>query len=147
MQHDNVKTTTLCPSSRPELPNSVIFGVISGTVEKPNVNYLKKTQPVTEKLLKLASPVTPAEVFRTASSCATNKCQHFDGNNCRLAQRVVEKLPITAEKLPPCAIRKDCRWFQQEGKAACLRCPQIITDNYHASELVREVSMPTTIGE
>ena len=97
-------------------------------------------------MIALAAPVTPAEVFRSATSCATSKCQHFDGSNCRLAQRVVEQLPVVEQHLPPCAIRRDCRWFQQEGKAACFRCPQIITDNYNASELVREVSMPTAIG-
>jgi hypothetical protein len=42
--------------------------------------------------------------------------------------RVVEKLPAVAEDLPPCSIRRNCRWWQQEGKAACQRCPQIITD-------------------
>lgn len=146
MEHDNSNKTTLCPSSRPELPGSVVFGVISGTVDQPRVAYLKNPQPVTEELIALAEPVTPAEVFRTASACATHQCQHFDGSNCRLAQRVVQQLPIAETQLPPCAIRKDCRWFQQEGKAACMRCPQIITDNYNASELVREVSIPTTLG-
>ncbi|GBF80660.1 nitrogen fixation protein [Aphanothece sacrum] len=148
MKSHDANQVTLCPSSnRPELPNSIVFGIIGGTVENPRVTYLKKPQPVTDELMALAAPVTPAEVFRTATTCATNKCLHFDGSNCRLAQRVVEQFPIVEEKLPSCAIRKDCRWFQQEGKAACMRCPQIITDNYNASELIRQVSMPTTIGE
>lgn len=147
MKHNQSSEQTLCPSSRPELPESVAFGVVSGTVHEPHVTYLKKPQPITEELIALTAPVTPAEVFRTASPCATNKCQHFDGNDCRLAQRVVEQLPVVEDKLPACSIRRDCRWFQQEGKAACMRCPQVITDNYNASELVRQVSMPTAIGE
>ncbi|MDJ0845905.1 nitrogen fixation protein [Crocosphaera sp.] len=148
MDKSNNQKTTLCPSSnRPDLPNSIVFGIINGTVDKPHVTYLKKPQPVTEELMALAAPVTPAEVFRTATTCATNKCLHFDGNNCRLAQRVVDQFPVVEDKLPACSIRRDCRWFQQEGKAACMRCPQVITDNYNASELVRQVSMPTAIGE
>jgi len=29
--------------------------------------------------------------------------------------------------LPACLIRATCRWYQQEGKAACHRCPQVVT--------------------
>ncbi|WP_256973461.1 hypothetical protein [Nostoc sp. T09] len=34
-------------------------------------------------------------------------------------QRIVEDLPGVVQ------IRSSCRWWQQEGKAACMRCPQI----------------------
>ncbi|MBG1267514.1 nitrogen fixation protein [Nostoc sp. WHI] len=134
--------TTLCPSARPESVDSVVFGVIGGTVTKPHVAYLKHPQPVTDELIAKASPITPAEIFRTAAPCATKACQHFDGQDCRLATRIVEKLPVVAEELPPCSIRRDCRWWQQEGKAACMRCPQVITDNYNPSELAIKVATP-----
>ncbi len=148
MENSNTDKLTLCPSSnRTDLPNSVVFGIINGTVENPRVTYLKKAQPLTDELIALAAPVTPAEVFRTATTCVANKCIHFDGTNCRLAERVVEKMPVVEQQLPACSIRKDCRWFQQEGKAACMRCPQVITDNYNASELIREVSMGKTVEE
>lgn len=136
------KSIPLCPSSRPEAEDSTIFGVVNGSVEHPSVTYLKSTIPVTEEVLKLAEPVTPTEVFRIASPCATSGCLHFDGQNCKLAQRVAEQLPTVAETLPPCAIRQNCRWFLQEGKAACFRCPQVITDNYNLSEIGRQVAMP-----
>lgn len=135
--------TTLCPSARPEWHGSIVFGVIGGTVVEPRVAYLNQSQPVTEELLAKAKPVTPTEVFRTAAPCATKSCQHFDGKDCRLAMRVVEKLPTVVEELPPCSIRRDCQWWQQEGKAACMRCPQVITDNYKASRLIVEVASPT----
>ncbi|MCC5660980.1 nitrogen fixation protein [Nostoc sp. XA010] len=134
--------TTLCPSARPESVDSVVFGVVGGTVAEPRVAYLKKPQPITDELIAKASPITPAEIFRTAAPCATKGCQHFDGQDCRLAMRIVEKLPPVAEELPPCSIRRDCRWWQQEGKAACMRCPQVITDNYNASELAVKVATP-----
>ncbi|MEH2319607.1 nitrogen fixation protein [Nostoc sp.] len=133
---------TLCPSARPESVDSVVFGVVGGTVTQPRIAYLKKPQPITDELIAKASPITPAEIFRTAAVCATKGCQHFDGQDCRLAMRIVEKLPVVAEELPPCSIRRDCRWWQQEGKAACMRCPQVITDNYNASELAVEVAKP-----
>ncbi len=132
----------LCPSARPEWDNSVVFGVIRGTIDQPNVTYLKEAQPVTEELLELAKPVTPTEVFRTAASCAKSQCQHFDGADCTLAQRIVDKLPVVEENLPPCTIRKNCRWWLQEGKSACYRCPQVITDNYAPTELISEVAEP-----
>ncbi|MGI2904385.1 nitrogen fixation protein [Tolypothrix sp. VBCCA 56010] len=144
MQDIFVNKTTLCPSARPEPADSVIFGVIGGTGAEPRVAYLKQPQPVTEELIAKANPVTPAEIFRTAASCAESGCQHFDGKDCRLAMRIVEKLPAVVEELPPCSIRRDCRWWKQEGKAACMRCPQVITDNYNPSEIMRNVATPTT---
>ena len=42
--------------------------------------------------------------------------------------RIVEKMPAVTEKLPPCSIRRDCRWWKQEGKATCMHCPQVITE-------------------
>jgi hypothetical protein len=135
--------TTLCPSARPEPGESLVFGVIGGTVTEPRVAYLKQPQTMTEELIAKVSPATPAEVFRTASTCATNNCQHFDGKDCGLATRIVAQFPIALEELPPCSIRRDCRWWQQEGKAACMRCPQVITDNYNTSELMIQVATPT----
>ncbi|MCC5603516.1 nitrogen fixation protein [Nostoc favosum] len=143
MEEFAANKSTLCPSARPESVNSVVFGVVGGTVTEPRVAYLKKPQPITDELIAKASPITPAEIFRTAAPCATKSCQHFDGQDCRLAMRIVEKLPPVAEELPPCSIRRDCRWWQQEGKAACMRCPQVITDNYNASELLVKVAIPT----
>lgn len=140
MEEIPVEKTTLCPSARPEIAGSVVFGLIGGTVTEPKVTYLKQQLPVTDELLAKAAPVTPTEIFRTAAPCATKKCQHFDGQDCRLAARVAEKLPAIVAELPPCSIRRDCRWWQQEGKAACMRCPQIITDNYNPSQLMQEVA-------
>lgn len=140
MENIAVDGITLCPSARPEMENSFVFGLITGTVTEPRVAYLKQPLPITDEVIAKASPVTPAEIFRTAAPCAAKGCQHFDGTDCRLAMRIVEKLPAVAEELPPCSIRRDCRWWQQEGKAACMRCPQVITDNYNSSALMREVA-------
>jgi hypothetical protein len=139
----SIQKTPLCPSSRPEYKDSLIFGVIGGSPENPEVNYLQDLQPITKKVVEQISPVTPAEVFRTASPCATNGCQHFDGTECNLATRIAEQLPIVTPQLPSCAIRDTCKWWQQEGNNVCFRCPQVITDNYDPSGLMREVSTLT----
>lgn len=132
----------LCPSAQPEMSQSMILGVIGGTMEEPRLSYLEEPQPVSADLLTLAGPVQPTEIFRFAARCEESACCHFDGARCMLATRIVQILPAVVEGLPPCKIRPTCRWFQQEGKDACFRCPQIVTQVYDDSEQVRRVAMP-----
>lgn len=129
----------LCPSSRPQVKDSKVFGLVNGTVEKPRVTYLKSSQPVTNELIALAQPVTATEVFRIAAPCAANGCRHFDGANCNIATKLVSEFSVVEKDLPSCSIRQDCRWYQQEGQSACLRCSQVITDNYNSNNLTSEV--------
>ncbi|MCA2699690.1 MAG: nitrogen fixation protein, partial [Microcystis sp. M179S2] len=55
---------------------------------------------------------------------------------------VAQGLAEVTDTLPPCRIRQNCRWWLQEGKAACLRCPQVVTDNYNPSETFVKVAEP-----
>lgn len=136
-------SVTLCPSARSDWEDSKVFGVIGGTVETPIVSYLQQPQLPADYTAQLGdTKITPEEVFRIAAPCEEKGCQHFDGQDCKLAVRVVEKLSVVAEQLPPCAIRRSCRWWQQEGGAACMRCPQVITDHHSPSELMVSVAMP-----
>jgi hypothetical protein len=141
-QSSSAKTEPLCPSAQPTMTESVVFGIVAGTVEQPQLTHLVKPQPVTEELLALAHPVNPTEIFRFAAPCAKSACQHFDGSQCRLATRIVEGLPAVVEQLPPCPIRASCRWWQQEGKAACMRCPQIATETFSPSKQLLQASDP-----
>lgn len=133
----------LCPSTQPEMEDSVVFGVVRGTAEEPRLDYLKEPRPVTDDVLALSGPVKPTEVFRFAAACAGGACQHFDGVDCRLAKRTVKLLPKAVDRLPPCRIRPRCRWWQQEGKAACMRCPLVVTETYHPEERVRQAADPS----
>ncbi len=103
------------------------FGVVRGTAEGPRVEWIERPVPLTADLLALTGPVPPTQVLRIAAPCQEDACCHFDGKDCRLATRLVQLLPAVAQSLPPCRIRPDCRWFFQEGAAACHRCPQIVT--------------------
>lgn len=143
----DLATMPLCPSGRPEAEESVVFGVVGGTVAAPQVGYLTEPIPVNENILALSGSVEPTEIFRIASTCVGHDCLHFDGSRCRLAMRVVEQLPPVVEALPACQIRPHCRWWQQEGKAACQRCPQVVTDNYYAPDLVRQVAAPNELRQ
>jgi hypothetical protein len=128
-----------CPSAHPAMPGSRILGVVLGSVESPRVTFLEEPVPTSTALLALAEPVAPTEVFRFAAPCAARACQHFDGARCRLATRIVERLPVAVDALPDCAIRPDCRWWRQEGEAACRRCPLVVTESHGVAELSDEL--------
>lgn len=138
----NASNVSLCPSARADWENAQVFGVVSGTVDTPKVSYLRQTRSSIETIVKLQGKVTPEEVFRVAAPCEEKGCQHFDGQDCRLAVRIADQLPVVVDQLPPCAIRRDCRWWQQEGIEACFRCPQVVTDNYNPSKLMIDVLKP-----
>ena len=130
--------STACPSSTPEIPGSEIFGIVEGTVEQPNVTYLDPPLPATPELLAAAAPVEPTEIYRFVGTCLETGCQQFGKGQCQLAKRIVQGVPAVASTLPPCAIRHRCRWWHQEGEAACHRCPQIVRTNYAPSDTLRQ---------
>jgi hypothetical protein len=138
---------TLCPSAQPDWQDAKVFAVVGGNADAAEVAYLSAPQPVTPELLALAHPVAPAEVFRFAAPCAGGACQHFSvgESKCRLAEKTVRWVPKAVETLPPCTIRAHCRWFQQEGREACMRCPQVVTNNPLPSEAMRAAADPAQL--
>jgi hypothetical protein len=127
----------LCPSAQPDWEGSVAIGVVEGTAEKPRVRHFASPLPLNQELLDLATPVTPAEVFRFAAPCAEGRCVHFRYHRCNLVTQIVNVLPAVTDSLPTCVIRPQCRWWRQEGRSACLRCTQVVTDNYSPSADMR----------
>jgi len=130
----------LCPSAQPGMEGCRVLGVVQRDGATPVLTYLNEHLPATPGVLALAAPLKPTEVFRLAAVCAEHQCPHYDGADCRLATRVVQILPASVDTLPPCIIRKNCRWYTQEGGAACKRCPEITTVTYDLSPQTREVS-------
>ncbi len=130
----------LCPSAQPGMDRCRVLGVVRQEGSTPILEYLNRLLPATTEILAMAAPLKPTEVFRLAATCAEHKCPHFDGADCQLATRVVQILPAIVDALPPCIIRTECRWYSQEGGAACKRCPAITTVSYDLSPQVREVS-------
>jgi hypothetical protein len=124
----------LCPSAQPGMKNCQVLGVLEEARGKPMLSYLNQHVPVTHEVLAMAGEATPTQVFRFAATCEEAKCLHFDGCACKLASRIVQILPAVVGSLPPCIVRATCRWYSQEGGAACVRCPQIMTLNTDPSE-------------
>lgn len=118
--------TRWCPGGQPSDPDAVIFGVRTG-VDGVRVGYLDRTVKATDDVLALSNPVDPLEVFRVGVPCAGAGCAHFGDGRCGLASAIVADVPVAVEIAPACALRSACRWFSQEGTAACLRCPAVIT--------------------
>lgn len=133
----------LCPSAQPEWEGSVAIGVVAGTATEPRVKHWTDTLPV-DDVRALAAPVTVTEVFRLAAPCLTGDCVHFEAGVCSLAERIVAVLPPVSDTLPVCPIRARCRWWAQEGRSACRRCPQVVTDNYNGSSEMYAAAYGTT---
>jgi hypothetical protein len=121
-----------------------VIGVVGGTPDAPETAYLQTPQPITDDLLKLAAPVAPAEVFRFAAPCQGSGCAHYSAeeSKCGLANKTVRWVASVVDKLPPCSIRPNCMWWKQEGPEACKRCPQIVTNNLHPSQVLRDAANP-----
>jgi len=136
---------TTCPSVQPDSPGAVVFAVVGGTVAEPEVSYLDEALPVTPDIWAMTAPLNPAEVMRIAGPCAmSNACMHFDESRskCRLAIRTVRLAPVVVSKPPRCAIRRSCMWWSQEGVSACLRCPQVVTNDANADARVAATADP-----
>jgi hypothetical protein len=130
----------LCPSAQPEIAGSTVLGVVAGTPDLPDVAYLDVSLPVTQELLNRAASVKPTEVFRFAAHCEEGACRHFSGGHCALVTRIVQILPVATDALPRCVIRPTCRWYRQQGREACLRCPQIVTYTINPTEEFRRAA-------
>jgi hypothetical protein len=138
----------LCPSSQADTEGAKVFGVVSGNLDTGmSVGYLTDAQPVTPDVVAASGAVKPSEVMRIASPCMGGGCVHFDGQNCQIAARMAALLDPVVRSLPRCAIRPTCRWFRQEGPAACVRCPQVVTDVRASTELQRQVAGPGVMSD
>jgi hypothetical protein len=129
-----------CPSAPANAENARVFGMYTGAPGAHRVGYLTEALPVSDKLLALAGDAEPTQVFRIAGRCDSSGCNHFRDNSCTLAQRIVEGVRPVVNALPLCQIRSTCRWFRQEGKAACFRCPQVVTNNTNASDHEKQIA-------
>ena len=139
---DHPSDTLLCPSAQPDMAQARVIGIINGTPEVPQVAYLEPGVVVDVTLSSQLGALDPTHVFRFAATCETQRCTHFDGKRCSLAQRIVAQLPEVVNILPVCQIRRECRWYAEEGGNACRRCPQVITKVPKQDDALNHAAMP-----
>lgn len=137
----------LCPSAQPDWPGARMIGVVGGTPERAEVKFLDQPVPPTKELLALAEPLQPTEVFRFTAPCVAAACAHFGEGRCRLGSKIIRLLSETTSELPSCAIRPQCRWWSQEGPSACLRCPQVVTQDGLQDEAWQKAADPEILPE
>jgi hypothetical protein len=119
----------LCPSADVTSPDAHVIGVVLGSPQEPRVSPLRRPVPITDEIVARTAPLPPTRILRIAAACREDSCRHFSDGQCAFAAKVVRMLPAVADALPHCVIRAECRWFAQEGRPACLRCPQVVTEN------------------
>lgn len=119
-----------CPSSRCQ-PGSVLLGLV-GPDQK--VRYLPRRLEVDRQFVQIARQGrAPEQRFRFSSRCVEGACAQWTGSRCGVVDRVMDELGVSpnaapAADLPDCSIRPECRWWRQSGPAACVACPEVITE-------------------
>jgi hypothetical protein len=132
-----------CPSAQPASPGAEVIGIVHRLDrEQVVVAFLRHRVEIEHVLSMLPASVSPTEVFRFGARCAESNCRHFSSDRCTLVSRIVAELPQVTDHLPPCRLRSSCRWWQQEGAAACCRCPQIATESFIANKKMKALSVP-----
>jgi hypothetical protein len=132
----------LCPSAQPDVVGAVAIGMVDHASDALEVAFLEKPLPASSDLLAMCGPIRPTEIFRFAAGCQTTACTHWDGQDCKLVDRIVRLVPAGSLVLPKCHIRNGCRWYAQAGREACSRCPQVITQNEQPTDSMREAASP-----
>jgi hypothetical protein len=124
----NSKDNKLCPSSSCR-EGAVLLGVVEA---EGRVGLLEFLLPVDSAFVeKVQAQGEPEKRFRFAAKCVKSGCKQWDGGSCRVIGQLSEVNARVErdEVLKPCIIRPSCRWFYQEGAAACTICTYVVTDN------------------
>lgn len=116
-----------CPSSTCE-PGHLLLGIVrpDGTLShisppiEVDVSFVEKASAKGQRL--------PESRFRFAGPCVESSCCHWLGERCSVGDEVASaaERPDGSYKLNPCHIRPTCRWWAQNGGAACQICPLIV---------------------
>ena len=116
-----------CPSAQPDMVDAHAFGIVSGTVEEPQIAYLKRDAEVTPEMMAQLGDLDPTRVFRFSGRCESSRCAQFEDGQCGLGKRIAAQLAPVVAALPSCQIRATCRWHEENGDSICFRCPQVVT--------------------
>jgi len=118
----------VCPSSTLDHATHLL-GVVGPT---GRVHYVSPALPVDDDFrAKARRRDAPESRFRFAGTCVEHGCTQWTGSRCGVIDKVLDQAAdVTLDtELRPCAIRRDCRWFAQQGAAACHVCPLVVTDS------------------
>ena len=125
-EDDGDASALMCPSSRCE-PGSSLIAILG---DEGRLAHITPAMPVDEEFVAAASAHgSPEARMRFASPCLQAGCAQWTGSSCGIIEQVLAaEVGPEGGRLPRCAIRPSCRWYAQEGAAACRACPLIVTD-------------------
>jgi len=135
-----------CPSGDPYSAETVVLGVQSH--ERGEVTYLAQPIPAAEALSLIPEGIAPSRILRFASHCESS-CSNRVGDDCGLINRMLA-IPVADTSdaaVPRCHLRAHCKWWEQVGKQACLRCPAVSTLHAVDDEFGELVANPATTRE
>lgn len=116
----------LCPSFA-AVPGALLLGRLA---EDGKVEILRTPMPVTSGFLDALREreVEADAAYRFAGPCYSTSCSRWGGGKCQLAAKVasVSLAEEQSPDLPDCGIRESCRWYSQQGAAACPGCVFIV---------------------
>jgi hypothetical protein len=118
-----------CPSSACG-QGVLLLGVMTS---RGKLAYLQPPVPVdAEFAAREAARGRPEQRYRFAAPCLEGGCPQWTGRRCAVADMAAGLvdlgLPASPASLPACGIRHSCRWYAQNGPAACAACPLIVAD-------------------
>jgi hypothetical protein len=72
----------------------------------------------------------PEARFRFSLPCIEAGCPQWTGTGCAVVDHVIDEVAgeQATARLPACAIRRTCRWYDQRGADACAVCPLVVAD-------------------
>lgn len=118
-----------CPSSTCDTG-----AVLLGKVKKDGtVGFLSSRLELDESsVTEFAKLGTPEVYYRFSNTCVESGCKQWDqsAGHCSVIKKILTvevDFPLS-NTLPNCLIRKTCRWYFQDGAAACRICPLVVTD-------------------
>jgi hypothetical protein len=119
----------LCPSAACSTSGSLL-GVVQGD---RTVALLDTPVKISEAFIEKAREQgEPEKRFRFVDKCIKSGCGQWTGKSCGIINELAESNPSIKsdnEELPPCFIRRTCRWFSQEGGKACKICLFVVTQS------------------
>ena len=120
-QHSQLTGKQLCPSASITEKSAHILGILTKNLE---IHYVKDSIPVNNELKDILKKQPNLEgYFRFTAKC--RHCKQWQNNRCNVAY-FANKIADSTESIPHCRIKKNCRWFIQEGVSVCRSCKFIV---------------------
>jgi hypothetical protein len=126
---DSGRDAKACPSSTCA-EGALLLGILTSS---GRIAYVQPpTRVDAEFVARAKERGHPERAFRFSSPCVEGRCPQWTGEHCGLGELVAKQAHDvqTSEPagLPACSIRSSCRWYFEQGRAACAVCPTVVAD-------------------